>query len=295
MPLDDMVSVPGGRFAQGTPDWVLDLLDDDVQPFPRIWFADETPVHPVEVEAFEIDRHLTTVDDYAEFVEDTGHVTDAERRGHGLVYGPAGWVEQPGASWRAPSGPEADTSDLGPHPVVQVSWNDAAAYAAWAGKRLPHEVEWELAARGWTHRLWPWGDTWSAEAANTTEYWTKGITEYAAWQRWWADRCAVRGTVGLTSPVGSFPEGASPWGCHDMSGNVYEWTGTRSHRYSHTTVCDPAVAVVMGQYRVIRGGSWMNLKYQVRCTERMHGDPEGWATFAHGFRCARSQRKEPRW
>lgn len=295
MPVDDMVAVPGGRFLQGTPERVLDLLDEDPQPFPRLWFADETPVHGVDVEAFEIDRHLVTVDDYAEFVDATGHVTDAERRGHGLLYGAEGWVEQPGATWRAPSGPAADTTGLGRHPVVQVSWADACAYAAWVGKRLPHEQEWELAARGWDHQLWPWGDTWNADAANTTEYWTAGITAYATWQQWWAARCADTGPVALTTPVGAFPDGVSPWGCHDMSGNVYEWTGTLSRPYSADVVCDPAVAVAMGRYRVIRGGSWMNLKYQVRCTERMHGDPEGWATFAHGFRCARSQRREPTW
>ena len=91
-----------------------------------------------------------------------------------------------------------------------------------------------------------------------------------------------------TTPVGAFAgRGDSAFGCGDMAGNVYEWTSTTSYLYHETELCDPTLRLVMGRYRVIRGGSWMNFRYQVRCCERLHGDPAGWSNFALGFRCAK--------
>lgn len=90
-----------------------------------------------------------------------------------------------------------------------------------------------------------------------------------------------------TTPVGAFPGGDSVFGCSDMAGNVYEWTSSLSQMYDDEVECDPMLRMAMGRYRVIRGGSWMNFRYQVRCSERMHGDPSGWSNFALGFRCAK--------
>jgi formylglycine-generating enzyme len=286
---DQMVLVPGGRFRQGSPETVLDLLERSDQPFPRRWFADETPTFDQSLRPYLIDRFPVTVGEFARFAAETGHRTDAEKRGFGLIYGAGGWREEPGACWHAPGGAGLRVPGYDRHPVVHVSFQDAGAYAQWAGKRLPAEPEWEYAARGPEFRIWPWGDVWDPDKANTTEFHASGFTSYAAWQQWWAETCEHDGVLPLSTPVGAFSErgGDSPFGCADMAGNVYEWTATASHLYNDGVDCDPTVRMALGRYRVIRGGSWMNLRYQVRCGERMHGDPTGWSSFAHGFRCAR--------
>lgn len=284
-----MVRIDGGTFLQGTPEWVHDLLEHADQPFPRQWFADESPPTEQSLAPYLIDRYPVTVAEFGEFVRQTGHLTDAERRGFGLVYGPDGWYEQPGACWRSPAGPDLEMPDYGEHPVVHVSWTDACAYAEWAGKRLATESEWEYAARGPDFRIWPWGDEWDPSRANTTEFHAGSFQSYGQWQEWWKDVCADGGALPRSTPVGSFSRGDSPFGCGDMAGNVYEWTSTLSYLYDDTVDCDPTLRMVAGRYRVIRGGSWMNLRYQVRCCDRMHGDPNGWSSFAHGFRCAASE------
>jgi sulfatase modifying factor 1 len=287
--MGEMVRIPGGTFLQGSPEWVLDMLSKADQPFPREWFADETPLLRRTLRPYLIDRYPVTVGEFAEFVRDTGHRTEAERRGVGLVYGPNGWTEVPGACWREPGGPGAVPDGYQDHPVVHVSYEDATAYARWAGKRLPTEAEWEFAARGEEFRLWPWGDTWDPANANTTEYHATFFRSYGEWQEWWRSVCTGERVLPRSTPVGAFsPRGDSPFGCADMAGNVYEWTATLSHLYDETVQCDQTVRMAVGRYRVMRGGSWLNLRYQVRCADRMHGDPTGWSTFAHGFRCAKS-------
>jgi sulfatase modifying factor 1 len=282
-----MVRIPGGSFAQGSPPWLLDWLDREEQPLPRIWFADETPQRRCTLAPYWIDRYPVTVEEFGQFVAETGHLTDAERIGFGMVYGEQGWREQPGACFRSPAGPHVAADGYQQHPVVHVSWHDANAYATWAGRRLPTESEWEFAARGAEFRIWPWGDTWDSANANTAEYHAGELTTLAAWQGWWRSICQRSGPVPQSTPVGAFAGGDSRFGCADMAGNVYEWTSTVSHLYDDRTRCDPTVHQAVGRYRVIRGGSWMNFRYQVRCSERMHGDPTGWSSFAHGFRCAR--------
>src|SRR4051794_39747516 len=101
----DEVVVPGTAFALGTPEWVLDWLQEQGQPFPTPWFRDETPQVRVALAPFSIDRHPVTVGEYAAFADDTGYRTVAERRGWSLVYGPDYWQEADGASWRKPAGP----------------------------------------------------------------------------------------------------------------------------------------------------------------------------------------------
>ncbi|WP_433496285.1 formylglycine-generating enzyme family protein [Sphaerimonospora sp. CA-214678] len=285
--MGEMVRIPGGTFLQGSPPWLIEWLDCSDQPLPRIWFADETPQINRRLRPYRIDRHPVTVDEFGEFVRATGYRTDAERRGFGMVYGEQGWLEQRDACWRAPGGPGTEGGQAGDHPVVHISWQDAAAYARWAGKRLPTEAEWEFAARGPDFRIWPWGLTWDERNANTAELHAGPLSTLDEWRKWWAVNCAENGPVPRTTPVGSFSRrGDSAFGCGDMAGNVYEWTSTLSHLYAPGTSCDPSVRMAMGRYRVIRGGSWMNFRYQVRCSERMHGDPTGWSSFAHGFRCA---------
>jgi sulfatase modifying factor 1 len=280
--------VPAAEFDLGTPEWAIDWLQRQDQPSPLSWFRDETPQVRVALPPFSIDRHPVTVGQYAAFVDDTGYRTVAERRGWSTVYGPHYWEEADGASWRHPAGSQSGYEPPLDHPVVHIAVEDAEAYASWAGRRLPTEAEWELAARGPGYRVWPWGDTWFADRANTTDLRLgDGLHSAAEWRAWWKATTRDTGPVPLTTPVGSFsPLGDSPFGVADMAGNVYEWMASTSRLYGPSPDCDPSLVSLMGRYRVIRGGSWMSLRFQARTSERLHGDPSGWACFATGFRCA---------
>jgi sulfatase modifying factor 1 len=286
---DQSVLINGGALELGSPEWVIRWLAEQEQPLPTPWFRDETPQALVEVAPFVMDRYPVTVGRYAEFAEATGYRTVAERRGWSLVYGADYWQPAPGASWRRPAGLDVDYTPPEDHPVVHIAAEDAEAFAEWAGKRLPTEAEWELAARGPGYRLWPWGDEWMREWANTTELWLGNTTRSAVqWRAWWKERQRDRGPIPMTTPVGAFsPYGDSPYGVADMAGNVYEWTASTSRLYGPSPECDDSLLSVMGRFRVVRGGSWMNLRFQTRTSERLHGDPTGWASFATGFRCAR--------
>jgi sulfatase modifying factor 1 len=283
---EDMCLVPGGSFELGSPTWLLDWLDEQGQAFPRNWFTDETPPVPTTLRPYRIDRYPVTVAAFRRFVQHTGYRTDAERLGSSMVYTDRYWEERPGACWHRPAGPHSDLAGYDDHPVVHMSWNDANAYAAWAGKRLPTEAEWELAARGPQFRIWPWGNEWDRTRANTAELVNGQLDSLPEWRDWWNDVYARLGPMPQTTPVGRFSTGDSVFGCADMAGNVYEWTSTLSHLYDADADCDPTLRTAMGRNRVVRGGSWMNFRYQVRCSERMHGEPNGWANFALGFRCA---------
>jgi len=146
------------------------------------------------------------------------------------------------------------------HPVVEVSWNDAVAFCQWAGKRLPTETEWEKAARGTEGYVYPWGNEWEPGRANTKE-------------------SGHRGTI----PVGSYPNGASPYGLLDMAGNVWEWTSDWYEAYPGSTYISP----YYGQkFKVVRGGCWFSEAYRVRTSYRSATSIE--ATNDNlGFRCAR--------
>lgn len=286
--MGEMIYIPGGSFQQGAPAWMLDWLDGEGQAFAPEWFADETPQISAETKPYWIDRHLVTVGDFERFVRDSGYTTDAERSGHGMIYSDRFWEERAGACWHRPAGPGSGIDGYLDHPVVHISWNDANAYARWAGKRLVTEAEWEFAACGGEFRVWPWGNEWAGERANTAEFHAGGLGSLGAWHEWWRSVYRRVGAMPQTTPVGAFSAfGDSAFGCADMAGNAYEWTSTTSYLYADSADCEPALRAVMGRSRVVRGGSWMSFRYQVRCSERMHGDPDGWSNFALGFRCAK--------
>ncbi len=221
-----MIRIPAGTFLMGS----------------NAFYPEEGPVHEVRVVEFELDPHPVTNAQFAAFVEATGYVTVAERpidpadypgidvSGYspgGMVFtgtpGPvdlsdwrAWWAWGEGACWRRPFGLDSTIKDKEQHPVVQVSFEDAAAYAEWAGARLPTEAEWEYAARGGNPSDWPFA--WGAETRVDDRLMANN------WQgRFPYLNTGADGWVG-TSPVGTFPENG--YGLVDMIGNVWEWTST---------------------------------------------------------------------
>ncbi|GAA4201297.1 formylglycine-generating enzyme family protein [Streptosporangium oxazolinicum] len=282
----EMVFIPGGQVAIGAPGRHLDQVSN-AQPYPRSWFADETPQHHRRVSPFLLARHPVTNAAFAVFVQDSGYRTAAERRGFGLVYGETFWEERPGACWRHPNGPGSDLSGRLQHPVVHISRADADAYCVWAGRRLPTEEEWEYAAHGPTWHPWPWGEEFDPELVNCADHWAGRLVDgLTGWRRWWARQRGRRGDLPATTPVGAFsPYGDSVFGIADMAGNVGEWTATTYRLYAEQVECDPILRQAQGRYGVLRGGGWMNLRWQTRTTERIACDP-AYSTWASGFRCA---------
>ncbi len=218
-----MIEIPGGTARIGC----------------EKFYPEEAPVREVAVDPFLLDARPVTVKQFSRFVRETGYVTVAEVPPDpkdypgadpkllvpgSLVFQPsrgpipltdasAWWAWVPGAQWRHPRGPGSDVSQLAQHPVTHVAYPDAAAYAEWAGKRLPSEAEWEYAARGGLDgKVFAWGDEERPGGTLMANHWQGAFP--------WRNEGA-KGWRG-TSPVASFP--ANGYGLYDMTGNVWEWT-----------------------------------------------------------------------
>lgn len=253
----------------------------------------EGPVHEVELAAFLIGRHAVTNDLFGRFVSATGYVTTAERYGDSFVFGgllpddfpptrgvvgAEWWRMVEGACWRHPEGPHSDLAGRGDHPVVHVSIDDALAFCAWSGTRLPTEAEWERAARGGLSGChYPWGD--EREPA--------GEHRMNVFQgRFPGEDTGADGFVG-TCPVGSFPPNG--YGLHEMTGNVWEWCSDWFDPgwYARSPLRAPQ-GPDRGTARVMRGGSYLcheSYCWRYRVDARSSSTPDS-STGNLGFRVA---------
>jgi formylglycine-generating enzyme required for sulfatase activity len=252
----NMVELPGGTFLMGS----------------ERFYPEEAPVRRVSVGPFAIDRHPVTVAEFRRFVKATGHVTWAELAPRPDDYpdadpaelvpgslafnktaGPVDlddfrnwWRWIPGAEWRHPEGPGSHVGGRELHPVTHVAYSDAEAYAAWAGKSLPTEAEWEYAARGGLEgAVYTWGDEFAPRGRMMANTWQGEFP----WQNLLTD-----GFEG-TSPVGRFPPNG--YGLHDMAGNVWEWTVDDFVQHTGRPCCAPHRDGVGERFgsKVLKGGS----------------------------------------
>jgi len=264
----EMVYVPAGEFTLGSSDAELDAWLRQHPQEERSSFYREQPQCRVNLPAYWIGRTEVTNAQYLVFVRATGHQS------------PEHW-----ASGRPPAGLEN-------FPVVKVSWEDARAYCAWAGGRLPTELEWEKAARGTDGRIFPWGNAWDRAKcrnfggitgrsyASNDEF----VSALAAWSR-------SHDRVGEgPAAVGSYPSGASRYGCQDMAGNVWEWCRDwyEEDAYRRYATGDLALPTD-GVRKVVRAGSWGNdvvSPRNFRCACRFYAHPDG-PYNNNGFRCVR--------
>jgi formylglycine-generating enzyme required for sulfatase activity len=264
------VYVPAGEFRMGS-----DAGD-------ALAYDDERPKHVVLVSAFWMDETEVTNAHFAAFVNATGYETMAERTGEGLVFRPetGNWEAVPGADWQHPAGPDFGIAGMEAYPVGQMSWSDAAAYCAWAGRRLPTEAEWEKAARGVDERTYPWGD--EPAAGDRLNFADRQLPVP------WAEAEVDDGYL-FFAPVGSYPAGASPYGALDMAGNAWEWVADYFDRnyYARSPYADPA-GPESGQERGLRGGSWWTSARDARVTVR--GEARDFPYDIYGFRCAEPAR-----
>jgi formylglycine-generating enzyme required for sulfatase activity len=246
--------------------------------------ADRQPAHEVVLDAFWIDEHPVTNEQFAEFVEQAKHVTTAERRGSSLVFDVARreWMEVDGATWKSPDGPLSTLVERERLPVVHVSWDDAASYAAWAGKRLATEAEYELAARGGLiDQCYVWGTDLPAATTPVANFWQGNFP---------AKDQGLDGYRGL-APVAQFPP--NRFGLYDMAGNAWCWCSDwYAADYYYAGPRRNPQGAATGQARVLRGGSWMStggVDSELAVAARGHAPPHHTASNV-GFRCASSSR-----
>jgi formylglycine-generating enzyme required for sulfatase activity len=287
-----MIWIPGGRFVMGS----------------NKFYREERPARTESVDGFWIDPYPVTNAEYDRFVKATGYLTTAERDPDPAAYpdadpallvpgssvftkpgGPVGlrdyrdwWAYVPGACWRHPEGPRSNIEARWDHPVVHVSFEDVSAYAAWAGKQLPTETEWEFAARGGLDdATYAWGEEFSPQGRPMANTWQG---------RFPFENLAEDGFEG-TSPAGAFP--ANGFGLYDMIGNVWEWTASAYAlpRASNEkpSCCQSRERDDRTASRVVKGGSHLcapNYCLRYRPAARQGQTPDTSTTHI-GFRCVR--------
>ncbi|MGD6959120.1 formylglycine-generating enzyme family protein [Rossellomorea aquimaris] len=280
---EELINLPGGKFLMGT---------DEKIGYPN---DGEGPLRTVFVKPFAIDRYSVTNNQFQEFIDETGYVTEAERFGWSFVFHllvsekvkkrvvnsvkeTPWWFVVEGAYWKQPEGPDSSIVDRMDHPVIHVSWNDAHAYCQWSGKRLPTEAEWEYAARGGLiSKRFPWGDDLLLNGGHQCNIWQGEFP---------ITNTAEDGYIS-TAPVHTYsPNG---FGLYNVSGNVWEWCGdwfTNKHPKAKEMINpngpDKGVAKIM------KGGSYLcHQSYcnRYRVAARTSNTPDS-STGNIGFRCA---------
>ena len=279
-----LVELAGGPFRMGT---------DGPFGYPQ---DGEQPSRTVDVGQFAISTTAVTTDEFATFVDATGHTTQAEVDGWSFVFvgllseatedtaavvSAEWWRQVFGASWLHPEGPQSDTSTRSGHPVVHVSWNDAIAYCEWAGTRLPTEAEWEFAARGGLDQAtYPWGDELHPGGEQRCNIWHGTFP---------SDNTCDDGWYG-TAPVNAFePNG---FGLFNAVGNVWEWCADEFTRRPSSAAAAPCCAPTTQSPswpRTMKGGSYLchdSYCFRYRVAARSSNTPDT-ATGNIGFRVAR--------
>jgi len=261
-----MVLIPGGTFAMGNAD------GQDM----------EKPVHEVEVDAFYMDSHEVTLEEFGQFVDRTNYVTDAEKNDGSIIWTGDTWEKTEGINWRFDAAGNPHTEEEKNQPVTHLSWNDANAYAKWVGKRLPTEAEWEYAARGGEKGYkFAWGNDPLGEdvVANVSdENFVKVVTT-------WPYTEGYDDGFTFGAPVGSFPPNS--FGLHDMSGNAWEWCADYfdAGYYSRSPKKNPKNEEPTAR-RVMRGNSWDGRPGLMRASRRT-SDLQANSYADTGFRCAK--------
>jgi formylglycine-generating enzyme required for sulfatase activity len=264
----ELIYLPAGEFTMGSSTAELQAWLEAHTGDEDSWFAEERPQCRIKLKAYWIGRTEVTNAQYRRFVEATGRDAPEHWRGG-----------------KIPTGLEN-------FPVVMVEWDDAQAYCAWAGGRLPSEPEWERAARGGAARIFPWGNQWDRNRCRNLEALT-GVrasspeANAAQFDQWRAQHNVYRDGP---AAAGSYPTGASPFGCADAAGNVWEWCadwydGQAYERYAAGDVTPPAASAT--QSHLARGGSFADGHPRYfRCAWRAAYGPATREAFI-GFRCAR--------
>jgi formylglycine-generating enzyme len=243
----EWVTIPAGSFMMGSLDIETDRNDN------------EGPRHKVNLRGFKMSKYEVTFAQFQAFIEATDYETDAEKEGWSWKWTGSEWKEESGLSWKTNEKGELRNSTHKNYPVINVSWNDATAFAKWMGCRLPTEAEWEYACRAGT-----------ATPFNTGVYLNSSQANFDM-------------NIRQTKPVGSYAP--NPWGLYDMHGNVLEWCSDwfgRYISYSSSAQSNPS-GPTSGSYRVLRGGSWGNDGGRCRSASRIGGEPSA-RQFDFGFR-----------
>ena len=278
---EGMVRLDGGSFLMGT---------DSPEQFPQ---DGEGPVREVTIDGFFMDARPVSNEQFREFVRATGYQTESERFGWSFVFhthvpqervedrvvGTEWWTKVSGACWKRPEGPASSIDGRLGFPVVHLSWNDAAAYARWAGKRLPTEAEWEYAARGGLEqKIYPWGDELTPDGRHMCNVWLGEFPHHDT------------GEDGFTSvcPADAFP--ANGYGLFGVVGNAWEWCSDWfSPGWHLTTTRVNPTGPLEGRARVMKGGSYLcHRSYcnRYRVAARTSNTPDS-ATTNISFRCVR--------
>ncbi len=262
-----MVIIPAGAFTMGasvperlmalqfgwSQDWLLRMAG---------LIESAGPTHQVVLDAYRIDRHEVTNEQYEAFLDATGYPLPR--------------------FWNQPS-LNADNQ-----PVTGVSWHDAQTYCSWTGKRLPTEAEWEKAARGTDGLAYPWGEVWDSAMLRSAEGVAgRAMANYHEWTLWRSGSMSDGGPA----PVGSYPGGASPYGVLDMAGNVWEWVADwYDPEYYSTALEENPSGPASGVARVLRGGAW-DVPSVVAFTwfREIFIPPDYNGSAVVGFRCASNE------